>query len=187
MVLCALPSVAWGFSDSPRAASADSLAGACTRVNDGANGDVIQCTSAGGNFFIHRTFPREATNGAVQVYLSLDTPDVGPVGNACSMVCIGVVTDQHRLSDINLSACTALTNVNISSISNLLNISNMGVVIPKDTTGALCGTCPVPGPGTVCCAGADEYIDVLRFDSSNCAATQSTNLVNYRSVTIVYQ
>lgn len=181
MVVALLPTAAFGFTDNARAASADSLNGAASRVNTATIGDDIQCTSAGCGIVIHRTFPREATSGAVQVYLARYSPDATLAGNVCEMVCIGVVKDGEPPANVSFGACTALMNTDFTAApgTDRLHITNMLTVVPNDTTNTPCA-------GNAC-AGADEFIQILRFPSGSCSGTPSTNLVNYRFVTLQYQ
>lgn len=175
MVLCALPSVAWGFSDSPRAASSDYLLNNATQVNVHPEGDVIRCTASDCNFIIHRTFPIEpTTTGFVGIKIRGLSNDVSPTGVVCTQVCLSVVKPGQDPQNVQLTGSCSLTAQ--YTASPLMTTQDLLAVAPVDTTSTACTD--------TSCNGAELYIMVHRLPASG--PCTSTNTEDYTSVTLTY-
>lgn len=180
LALLALPVSAWGFSDNPQLASADTILSGGLRVNNPPVGDVLRCPSGICQFILHRTFPVEATSPSVNVTIRRYSPDGSPSGNVGDYVCLEVVKatvppSQNPMDGTNFIAsnngnCSAV--VQFAATNNLVK-TNLLSMIPVDTTG-------LPCTGTAC-NGGDLYILVIRN------AGGSTNNIDYVSMTLEYQ
>lgn len=183
VMLLAMAGPAWGFSDNPRAASADSLISGAVRVHGTLQGDEVQCAGTCG-FLSHRLFPMEATTGVVQIYLNRYSPDLIPGNSLCDQVCLGVVKPGQLVSNVDLTACS-LTTVTAVTTQNQLIRSNFLGVTPRqaDGLGTACGLCP----GANCCAGGELYIEVNRLGVCPGGVTPTSNNINYTSSTQIFQ
>lgn len=178
MVLCALPSVAFGFSDNLRMASADYILSGALRVNAPPVGDVIQCPSGLCQFMLHRTFPVEATGPTVNITIRRYCPDGSCSGNVGDQVCLEVVKKNQdpSLGTNNIAlACggpVQFSAANSTTMNGITETNLLGVV-PLDTLGNAC-----TGAN---CAGAELNILVIRN------AGGSSNNINYLDLTLGYQ
>lgn len=173
MVVALLPTAAFGFSDSPRAASADYILSGCTRVNIPPVGDVLQCPNGLGQFMLHRTFPTEATGPTVNITIRRYSPDGSPSGVFSDQVCLAVVKPGQNPANgtaFIALACSLFAN---ETASNNLTVTNLLGVNPVDVNGTPCA-------GSAC-AGAELYILVQKN------AGGSTNNIAYFDLTLGYQ